>query len=625
MRKLLFLTLTILIPIFVMGISVTLTAMPTFLLNGTVTLTMISSPTISASAIIAVYDSSTNSTQLCIPYLSSGKYIYNYNVTNVANYRAEGILQTAVSSFVSNIATFTSDIPAASVQSTIVYVPFISNELPSCLVNVKNIGSKTLYFTNSSSPTGLSIAPSSGQILAGETATFSVKSIGVFIPGNNYTLDAIMKTNDPRAGLSNYLLARFLLGPDGLLITPVSISGTNFGVGSNVSANFSIYYSNNVSLSYIYVVWITPQNSQTSNLSPVGNDFSSTVNMTLPGTYTLSKIIVGYVYKNQSLQMVLTPNLNARAVNIIPSMSINLVNGTPKVVVNVSSVSTPTITVNDVSISQVIAVNKIGQSWVGTYTYTNTPGNVTIVATFLNNSIVISKSFSKYMVSGGMNITLSDGGWITIPINAFLSPSMIAVYLETFNPQDFYTGYSNFNQVSDAISIVSTVTPVSSFDYNLYFSNQTVNGLFADIKVYSCQNGNWELSTVYPNVEVGMQMVNFEAKTGTYALGLSAQIQHNQSPSIVSFWSVPSNLIGTGNVYFYLTVNNDCYYKLYLYDMRGRIVGFQSGMAVSANRNLVYTLNSSSISNGLYVAVIGIGNLANTFTQTQSIPFAISK
>ncbi len=625
MRKLLFLTLTILIPIFAMGISVTLTATPTFLLNGTVTLTMFSSPTISASAVIEVYDSSTNSTQSCIPYLLNGKYVYNYNVTNVANYRAEGILQTPTSSFVSNIATFTSDIPAASVQSTIVYVPFISNELQACLVSAKNIGSKTLYFTNYSSPTGLSITPANGQILAGKTATISVNPTGVFIPGNYYTLDAIMKTNDPRTGLADYLLARFLLGPDGLVITPVSISGTSFGVGSTVSANFSIYYSNDVSLSYVYVVWITPQNSQTFNLSPVGNDFSSSVNMTMPGTYTLSKIIVGYVYKGQNLQTILTPNLSAHALSILPSMSISLLNGTPKVVVNVSSASTPTITVNDVSISQVIPVSKIGQSWVGTYTYTNTPGNVTIVATFLNTPTVISKSFSKYMVNGAMSITLSDGGWVMIPSNAFPSNSLIAVYLETFNPQDFYTGYSNFNQVSDAISIVSTVTPVSSFDYNLYFYNQAVNGLFSDIKVYSFQNGSWELSSIYPNVEVGMQVVNFEAKTGTYALGLSAQVQHNQSPSIVSFWSVPSNLIGTGNVYFYLTVSNDCYYKLYLYDMRGRIVGFQSGMAVASNRNLVYTLNPSSISNGLYVAVIGIGNLPNAFTQTRSIPFAISK
>ncbi len=623
MKKLLFLTLLISIPIFAAGASVILTATPTFLLSGTVTLTMISSPTISASAVMAIYNSSTNSTQLLIPSFN-GKYILNYDVNGYANYRAQGILRTPNSTILSNIATFTSDIPAASVQSTIVYIPFISNELPSCVVSVKSIGSKTLSFTNFSSPTGLSINPLSGQIPSEESATFSVKPTGIFIPGNNYTLDAVMKTNDPRSGLSNYLLARYILGPDGLVITPISISGTSFGVGSNLSAYFSIYYSNDVALSYIYVVWITPQNSQTSALSPSGNDFSSSVNMTLPGTYTLSKIIVGYVYKNQSLQMIVNPNLSARAVNIIPSMNIRLVNGTRQVVVNVSSVSTPTITVKDVSNSYFIPASKIGQTWVGTYTYNNTPGNVTIMSTFLNTSSVISKSFTKYMVRGG-NITLSDGGWVTIPNNAFSVPSIVAVYLESFSPQDFYTGYSNFNQVSDAVSIVSAVTPVASFDYNLYFFNQTVNGLFGDIKIYSLQNGNWQLSTINPNVEVGMQMVNFEAKTGTYALGLTAQAQHNLSPSIISFWSIPSNLVGNGNVYFYLTVNNDCYYKLYVYDMRGRIVGFQSGMAVASNRNLVYTLNPSSISNGLYVAVIGIGNLTNAFTQTQSIPFAISK
>lgn len=625
MKKFLFLALVILIPAFAIGVSISLTASPIFILNGTVTLTMTSSPTIPASAVISIYNSSTNSTQSFIPYFSNGRYIYNYNVNVPANYRAEGLLQTQNSTFISNMATFTSDIPAASVQSTIVYVPFISNALPSCVVNAESIGSKTLYFTNFSSPTGLSINPLNGQIPSGKSATFSVKPTGVFIPGQNYTLDAIMSTNDPRVGMSDYLLARFLLGPDGLVVTPISLSGTNFGVGSNVSANFSIYHSNNVSLSYIYVVWLTPQNSQTSILQPSGNDFSSTVNMTSPGTYTLSKIIVGYVYKNQSLETIVSPNLSAHAVNIVPSMSINLVNGAPQVVVNVSSASTPTIEVEDVSVFHLISVSKIGQTWVGTYTYNDIPGNVTITATFLNISSVISKSFSKYMVSGGMNITLSDGGWVTIPYGAFPSPALIAVYLQNYNPQDFYMGYSNFNQVSDAVSIVSSVTPVASFDYNLYFFNQTVNGLFGDIKVYSRQNGNWQLSPISLNVQVGMQMVNFQAKTGTYALGLNAQVQYNKSPSIVSFWSVPSNLIGQGNVYFYLTVNNDCYYKLYLYDMRGRIVGFQSGMAVASNKNLVYTLNPSSISNGLYVAVIGIGNLPNAFTQTRSLPFAISK
>ncbi|MGC8544651.1 hypothetical protein [Athalassotoga sp.] len=627
MKKLLFLTLAIMIPVFAIGVSVSLTATPTFLLNGTVTLTMYSSPTISssASAVISIYNSSTGSTQTLSPSFVDGEYICNYNVSDHANYKAQGILQTASANFFSNVATFTSDIPAASVQSTIVYVPFISNGLQSYVVNVQNIGSKTLSFTNFSSPTGLSINPTTGQIPAGETATFSVKPTGVFLPSKSYTLDAVMSTNDPRSGMSDYLLARFLLGPDGLVVMPVSISGTSFGVGSNVSANFSIYYSNNVSLSYVYVVWLTPQNSQMLNLQPSGNDFSSTLNMTLAGTYTLSKIIVGYVYRNQSLEMSVNPGVSVRAVNITPSMNINLVNGKDQVVVNVSSVSTPTVTVKDVSVKYVVPVKSINQTWVGTYTYSNNPGNVSITATFLNTSSVISKSFSKYMVSGGMNITLSDGGWVTIPPNAFSAPSLIAVYLESFNPQDFYTGYSNFNQVSDAISIVSDVTPVASFSYNLYFSNQTVNGLFGDIKVYSYQNGKWQLSPVPLNVEVGMQMVNFQAPTGTYALGLNAQVQRNQSPSIISFWSVPSNLIGQGNVYFYLTVNNDCYYKLYLYDMRGRIVGFQSGMAVSSNRNLVYTLEPSSISNGLYVAVIGIGNLPNSFTQTRSIPFAISK
>jgi len=627
MKKLLFLTLTIMIPVFAMGVSVSLTATPTFLLNGTVTLTMYSSPTISssASAVIWVYNLSVGSTQSLIPSFVDGKYICNYNVSDHANYKAQGILQTASETFFSNVATFTSDIAAASVQSTIVYVPFISNGLQSYVVNVQNIGSKTLSFTNFSSPTGLSITPLNGEIQAGKTATISVNPSGFFLPGYSYTLDAIMSTNDPRPGMSNYLLSRFLLGPDGLVITPVMISGTTFGVGSNVTANFSIYYSNNVSLSYIYMVWLTPQNSQMLSLQPSGNDFSSILNMTLPGTYTLSKIIVGYVYKNQSLEMSVNPGVSVRAVNITPSMNINLVNGKDQVVVNVSSASTPTVTVKDVSVKYVVPLKNINQTWVGTYTYSKEPGNVTITATFLNTSSMISKSFSKYMLSGGINITLSDGGWVTIPPNAFPSPSLIAVYLENFNPQDFYTGYSNFNQVSDAISIVSDVTPVASFSYNLYFFNQTVNGLFDDIKVYSYQNGEWQLSPVPFNVEVGMQMVNFQAQTGTYALGLNAQVQRNQSPSIVSFWSVPSNLIGQGNVYFYLTVNNDCYYKLYLYDMRGRIVGFQSGMAVASNRNLVYTLDSSSISNGLYVAIIGIGNLPNNFTQTRSIPFAISK
>lgn len=625
-KKILFIAFAVFIPIFALGLPLNLTVSPVFLLkNESVTLTMTSSPTIAASsAMILLYDFSSNSTStLYNPSIFDGKYTWNYNVTDAANYRAVGILSTSSSTYISNTTTFTSNIPAASVQSTILYVPFISNNVPSYNAMVENIGSQTLSFTASSSPSGLSISPQSASIRAGNTMPVNVSATGFFLPGRVYVLDASMETNDPRPGQSNYLLARFILGPDGLVITHANISGTNVGIGSSVSSNFSIYHSSDVSISYVYVTWITPTNSDTFSLSAAGNDFSSSINITSAGTYVFSKIIVGYTYKDQNLQMVIYPNIKISAVNMTPSMNIRLINGTRNVVANIDSVSTPTVKVIDDAIYKDIPAVKFGQTWVATYTYLDDAGNVTITSTFANTTSVISKSFTRYMVSEGTTIYLSDGGWVTIPSNAFVSPSLVAVYLEPFTPQTSYIGYSNFNQVSDAVSMVSSITPSASFNYNLYFSNQSVNGLIGNVKVYSNQNENWQLSAIKPNVE--MQMANFYAKTGTYALGLDAQIQTNQSPSIISFYANPSNLIGPGNVQFFLTVNSDCYYQLYIYDMRGKIISVQSGTAIKTLGNLIYTLNTSSISNGLYVAALGIGNLPGVFAQTRSISFAISK
>lgn len=622
MKKLLFLGL-LGVSVLVYGVSLNLKVNPVFLLkNDTVTITMDASPFFPTSEVfLLLYDYSLNSTQTFYnPSVFSNSYTWYYTVTDNSDYRVIGVIRTNEATYVSNVATFTSDIPAATVQSTIVYVPFISNYMPTVQTTIKDIGSKTLTFTAFSSPTGLSISPSSGQIAPQQYETVSITPTGFFLPGMMYTLDAIAVTNDPRNN-PDYLLSKFLMGPDGIVVTPVQVSSTSVVTGSSVGFYFSVYYSSNVTLSYVYVTWITPQNSQTFSLSPQGNDFSASINVTSAGTYTLSQIIVGYSYKGQNLQTVVRPNINVNVANSSNSMSVNLINGTNQAIIYVTSSSTPYVQVNDGSNLQTIQMTKINQIWTGTYNYTPVPGVVSIKAIF-PNAPVISKTFTKYLISSG-NVYLSDNGWITIPQGAFSSPTLLAVYTGIFNPQSVYVGYSNFNQISDSISVASVVTPTSSFTYNLYFQSQLVNGLFDNVKVYTFENGNWVLSSISP--EVGIEMASFSAKTGTYALGMTSQIQSGTSPSIIAFYSNPSNAIGAKNVQFFLTVDKDCYYKIYVYDMRGRIVGFQSGSAIKVIGNLIYTLDTASISNGLYVAIVTVGNSPNSLTQSKVISFAVSR
>lgn len=624
LRKLLWLFL-VFVPTLSFALQISsLTANPVFLLKGdTVNLSISASPSsMIVKSSLALYDSSANATYVLYnAQISGNNYSWPYYVGDSSNYRAQAIFSTSAGTVYSNTATFTTNIPAASVQSTIVTIPFISNVMSSYSVNVKNIGSQTLYFTTESSPTGLSISPEEGQIFSGESTSISLSFTGFFLPGKNYTLDAILKSNDPRTNMSTYLLGRFLVGPDGLEITPVELSNTKVGVGSDITAYFSILYSD-VTVSYVYAIWATPNNTYTFNLPLSGNNFSTNINTTMAGTYTFSKIIVGYTYNGQNLQMVLSPNINVSVYDVPNSMNLTLINGTQKVAAVISSSSTPTLYAFDNSVNTQIPVVKVGQTWTGTYTYANTPGQVTITSSFQGTQTVISKTFSRYMVQGNQNLYFSDG-WITIPSSAFPNPALVAFYSENFNPSSYYTGYSTFNQISDSISLVSTITPASSFDYTLYFNTESVNGLLGNVKVYSENNGNWYLSSIIPNVTI--QMANFYAKTGTYALGLNTQIEAGQIPSIDSFVAVPAKLIGNGNVQFFLTVDEDCYYQIYIYDLRGRIVGYQKGTALKINNNLVYTLNSAQLSNGLYTAVIGIGNSPNGFSQSKSIPFVVVK
>ncbi|BBJ28904.1 hypothetical protein [Athalassotoga saccharophila] len=613
------------VPVLIYGVSLNLTVNPVFLLkNYTVTLTMTASPLFDPSNVrLLLYDYSSNSTQtLYNPSVSSNEYVWNYTVTDYSDYRAVGMVITSDGTYLSNVATFTSNIPAASVESTIVSVPFISNYMPSVFSEITNIGSKILTFTAFSSPSGLTISPNAGQIGPDQYETVKITPSGVFLPGNYYTLDAMISTNDPRSGMSEYLLSRFLMGPDGLVVTPVQVSSTSVSVGSNVEFYFSIYHSNDVAISYVYATWITPGQSQTFSLSSSGNDFASTINITSAGTYTLSQIIVGYSYKGQILQMVFSPAIRVSATNSPNSMNIELVNGTNQSIISVSSNSTPSVIVKDGSIIQTIQMIKTGQFWTGTYNYTNLPGIVSVNAEF-SNAPSISQAFTKYEINGSTNIYLSDNGWITIPSNAFPSGAIVAVYTGTFSPQNNYVGYSTFNQISDSVSLSSSVTPIASFTYNLYFSSQLVNGLFGNVRVYTKTGQTWTLSPIIPNV--GMEIATFSAMGGTYALGMTTQIQPGTSPSILSFYANPSNAVGPHSVQFFLTVNKDCYYKIYVYDMRGRIVGSQSGSVVKIIGNLIYTLDTSSISNGMYVAVVGVGSLPNVFTQSKAISFVVSR
>ncbi len=575
------------------------------------------------SAIVYLYNSSSNSTTTVYNLSVSGDlYTWTYTPGEVCDFRAraEFGLNSTDTKILTNVATFTTDIPAASFQSTSVYVPFITNSAENWTVPVRNLGAKPLVFTTASSPIGLSISPNSGTIQPNGISNVKITGATDLIPGTPHVFDAIFNSNDPRKNMSSRILAGIVTGSDGVVVSPVSVSNTKVSVGSDVNFGFDVFHSG-VTLSYVYAVWSTPKGSKTFNYQVGADHFSSILNVSSAGTYTLSKIYVGYYYKGNASGLSVTPDLKVVASGSQNSMNLELLNGTSKVVVSVDSDSTPALKVTDGSVQNILTPLRSGDSWVATYTYAQTSGPVDIVASFPGSDLVMSKEFDRYETQGN-TVVYFDGGYLRVPKNAFETTTVLAVLTEPVVSKDFYDGYTNFNQVSDVVSAV-TAGPSATIMYTLFFNSNMVNGLFDNIKSYEYESGKWNVLGTSPTIENTTGV--FTARTGTYALGLTASVIPSSSPQITSFTAVPNKLIGQGTVKFVLGVDKDCYYRLYIYDMRGRIVASQTGMAVRTMGNILYVLTPKSFSNGMYVAAVSVGPSSGVYTQTKSITFAIVK
>lgn len=600
----------------------TLTASPIYALPGDNFKLTLSTASDVKNVLLYLYNSHDDATETLSPQSSGNIYVWNYTSNQYCNFKAKArvTLNSTGMPIFSNTATFTTDIPAASVESTIVYVSFITDATQTWKIEAKNIGSKSLEFSAFSSPSGLSILPVDGSIQPQNVESFDVSDTGFFLPGQIYVLDAFLDTNDPRKDMARYLLSRVIEGPDGLVVTPVQISHSCVSMGSDVKFEFSILH-HNVILNYIYVFWDTPSGSKIFDLSADKDHVSSTIRTTSVGIYKLSRIVIGYIYNGVSKKLTVSPNVQVKVVSSSKAMKLTLIDGTTNVGILVNSSSTPTVYSLDGSLAEKIAMNKEGLTWVGTYSYRVIPGPVTIYATFDDVNYVISKTFERFSLNGETSLHF-DGGWINIPSEAFDAPTMISIFSEPLSESlYYYKGYSNFNRVSNVVTLVSTSEMSTNATYHLQFNVSMVNGLFDNLKVYELQGKNWEISG--STVTVDGNMVSFSAKKGTHALGLIPQINNSSNPGIKSLAIVPRKLDNLGSIRFFLSVDKDCYYHLTIYDMRGRIVASQRGEALRKMANLLYVLNPIGFSNGMYVAVVGVGPSPSTITGTVSKSFAV--
>ena len=600
----------------------TLTASPIYALPGDNFKLTLSATLDVKNVLLYLYNSHDDATETLSPQSSGNIYVWNYASNQHCDFRAKArvTLNSTDIPIFSNTATFTTDIPAASVNSTIVYVPFITDAAQTWKIDAKNIGSKPLEFSAFSSPSGLSILPVDGSIQPQNVESFNVSDTGFFLPGQIYVLDAFLDTNDPRENMERYLLSRVIEGPDGLVVTPVQISHSCVSMGSDVKFGFSVLH-HNVVLNYIYVFWDTPRGSKIFNLSVDKDHVSSTIRTTSTGIYKLSHIIINYTHKGVNKELTLSPNLQVKVVGSSKTMKLNLADETRNVGILVNSSSSPTVYALDGSLTEKIVMNKENSTWVGTYSYKAIPGPVTIYATFDDVHYVISRTFERFSLNGEASLHF-DGGWVNIPNGAFEGPTMVSIFSEPLSESlYYYKGYSNFNRVSNAVTLVSTSEMSTNATYHLQFNVSMVNGLLDNLRVYELQGKNWGISGSTPTVDGNM--VSFFAKKGTYALSLIPQISNSSNPNIKSLAIVPRKLNSLGSVRFFLSVDKDCYYHLMIYDMRGRIVASQKGEALRRVANLLYILNPIGFSNGMYVAVVGAGPSPSAITETVSKSFAI--
>ncbi len=606
---------------------VTLSASPTYLLaGGSVRIAASLSSTLDVKSVVLKIRTNASTFTLYNPTVSGKDYVWDYVTPNSPEdfeAQAEVSFNSTSTEELSNIATFTTNIPAASVESTIVYVPFITASTQTWKVNVENVGSKSLNFTTVSSPAeALKITPAQGEISPGDSIVFTVTNNAFLLPGKIHILDAFVKTNDPRANMSKLLLIRIIEGPDGIAVSPVHVSHERVAVGSDVNFGFSVFH-NGITLEKVDVIWNCPNGSKAFHYSVDKTYFSSDFRVDALGIYKLSSIMITYVYKNVERELILSPNVEITTFSSSKDMVLDV--GKDDVEVNITSQTTPTLHVEDGEIDEILNLKRTSTSnWRATYAYSKRSGPVTFYATFSDVNYVISRTFNRYIAnSQSTSFFFNDSGWVTVQKDTFTSTSMIVLFSKSIDEESYYKGFQNFTPVSNKITLVSDSTPLKNFIYHLKFSLSLVNGLFDDLKLYKSKNGKWTSDDATLTVQQYGE-ASFYEKDGTYVLGISPSVQPSSRPIINSFAIIPRKSSGT-NIQFFLSVDKDCYYRLEIYDMRSRIVVAQNGQAIGKLSTLLYTLDPNLLPNGLYVAVISVGSSPNALSDSCSRSFAIVK
>ncbi|WP_456398891.1 BACON domain-containing protein [Mesoaciditoga sp.] len=610
---------------------VTLSVTPAYLLPGenVKLVATLSSTQDMKYVVIKLLDNSSTIT-LYNPVISGKNYIWNY-VTSKSpkDYKAlaEIFLNSTSTEIVSNIATFTTNIPAASVNSTVIYDNFITNSAATAEVSIKNIGSEVLKFTTYSSPSELKISPSKGEIESGQARELKITVNASLVPGQIYTFDAYTVTNDPRENMKKLLLARILEGPDGLVVSPISISSTRASVGSDVNFDFSIFHSG-ITVKNVTVMWHLPQGGQKtfSYYLPSNNThFSSTLRLSNAGEYDLSTVKINYIYQNEVKTFYFFPKIKVEALSSFKKMSLNI--GKNDAVVKVISQSTPTIYAEDGKNKKKLSIiHPSPSTWTAFYNYSKIAGPLTFYATFCDVNYVLSKTVNRYVANSEMaDLSFDDEGWLTITKDTFSSTSVIALFYEGNEENlSYYSAYNSFMPVSDVVTVASSATPVKKFIYHLRINIAMVNGFYDKLKIYKEENGKWISDSATPIVIPGEGMVSFKEDAGTYAVGISPNVSSSSTPKINSFVIMPRKALGK-TVQFFISVDKDCYYKLEIYDMRSSVVDIQSGKAIKNLGNLIYTLDTSTLPNGLYVAIVSVGSSPNEISDKQIESFSIVK
>ena len=606
---------------------VVLSATPTYLLpGGSVKFVATVLSTTDVKTILLKLQGGNSTITLYNPTNSGKNYTWTYvTSTTPSDFKvwAEVTFYSTSSKTTSNIATFTTDIPAASVESTIIYVPFINNATQTWNVKIANVGNKPLEFTTYSSSNTLEISHCSGEISSGESEELTITKNSFLLPGSIHILDAYVNTNDPRPNMKKRLLVRVLEGPSGLVVSPIALSHTRVSAGSDVNFKFSVFHDG-VTLESMNAIWECPQGTKSFYYSSDKTYFSSNLRLSRVGTYKLSTLMITYVYKNTRKQLIMHPNITVTAYASSKDMNLKIEKNAVKV--SITSQTTPTLHAVDGEMDEILDLTRVSSNtWNTTYEYLKKAGSVTFYATFSDTNYAISKTFNRYTVNSLMtNFYFNDEGWITIQKGTFPSTAMMALFSENADENSYYKGYQPFTPVSNIVTVVSDSTPLKDFTYHLMFDPAMVNGLFDKLHVYEGKNGKWLSDPATLTVLQNQGMTAFNEKGGTYVVGISPNVQPSSKPLIKAFIVMPRKSTGT-KIQFFLDVNEDCCYRLEIYDMRSRIVKMQRGQAIGNLNTLIYTLDPYSLPNGLYVAVIGVGNTPNTVSSNLSKSFTIVK